>query len=47
MKLQKKTFLVIISLLSLVLIAVSIFYTTIILASYSALEERYIENDLD
>ncbi|MCX6700470.1 MAG: PAS domain S-box protein [Methanomicrobiales archaeon] len=47
MKLQKKTLLVFVVLLISVLVVVSIFFSTILLASYSALEEQYIEKDLD
>ncbi|MFA4876341.1 MAG: CHASE4 domain-containing protein [Methanoregula sp.] len=47
MRLQKKTFLVISGLLVAVILVVSIFYSTIILASYGALEEQYIAQDLD
>ena len=47
MKLQKKTLLVFVVLLISVLVVVSVFFSTILLASYSALEEQYIEKDLD
>ncbi len=47
MKLQKKTLLVFVILLISVLAVISIFFSTILLASYSALEEQYIEKDLD
>jgi len=46
MKLQKKTLLVFVILLISVLVVISIFFSTILLASYSALEEQYIEKDL-
>ena len=47
MKLQEKTLLVFIVLLISVLLCMSIFFSTVILASYSALEEQYIAKDLD
>ena len=46
MKLQEKTLLVFIVLLISVLVVISIFFSTILLASYSGLEEQYIEKDL-
>ncbi|MDO9033855.1 MAG: CHASE4 domain-containing protein, partial [Methanoregula sp.] len=46
MKLQRKTLLVFVVLLIAVLISISIFFSTVLLASYSALEEQYIEKDL-
>jgi len=46
MKLQRKTLLVFVVLLIAVLISTSIFFSTVLLASYSALEEQYIEKDL-
>jgi PAS domain S-box-containing protein len=47
MKLQKKTLLFFVALLIVFLLAINIFFTTILLASYSALEEQYIEKDLN
>jgi len=47
MNLQKKTILVFVILLISVLIVISIFFSTILLASYSTLEEQYIAKDLD
>ncbi|MDO9325091.1 MAG: PAS domain S-box protein [Methanoregula sp.] len=47
MKLQKKSLLVFVALLILVLIGISVFFSTVLLASYSALEEQYVEKDLD
>jgi len=46
MKLQEKSLLVFIVLLISVLVVISIFFSTILLASYSALEEQYITKDL-
>jgi len=46
MKLQKKTLLVFVILLISVLVVISIFFSTILLGSYSALEEQYIQKDL-
>ncbi len=46
MKLQKKTLLVFVVLLISVLVVISIFFSTILLGSYSALEEQYIQKDL-
>src|SRR5665647_1041471 len=47
MKLQEKTLLVFVGLLIVFLLVVSIFFSTIILASYNALEEKYVAKDLD
>ncbi len=47
MKLQKKILLVFVVLLIAVLIGISFFFSTVLLASYSALEEQYIEKDLN
>ncbi len=47
MKLQKKILLVFVVLLIAVLIGISVFFSTVLLASYSALEEQYIAKDLD
>jgi sensor domain CHASE-containing protein len=47
MKLQKKSLLVFVILLIAVLIGISIFFSTVLLASYSALEEQYIAKDLN
>jgi PAS domain S-box-containing protein len=47
MKLQKKTLMVFVVLLISVLVVISIFFSTILLASYSALEVQYVEKDLD
>lgn len=47
MKLQKKTLLIFVVLLISVLVVISIFFSTILLSSYSALEEKYIEKDLE
>jgi PAS domain S-box-containing protein len=46
MKLQEKSLLVFIVLLISVLVVISIFFSTILMASYSALEEQYITKDL-
>jgi len=46
MKLQEKTLLLFVILLISVLVATSVFFSTILLANYSALEEHYIEKDL-
>ncbi|MCX6698724.1 MAG: hypothetical protein NTV68_02160, partial [Methanomicrobiales archaeon] len=47
MKLQKKTLLIFVILLISVLVVISVFFSTILLASYSALEVKYVEKDLD
>jgi len=47
MKLQEKSLLVFVVLLISVLVVISIFFSTILLASYSALEEQYITKDLN
>ena len=47
MKLQKKILLVFVVLLIAVLIGISFFFSTVLLTSYSALEEQYIEKDLN
>jgi len=47
MKLQKKSLLVFVVLLIAVLIVISVFFSTILLASYSALEEQYVAKDLN
>ncbi len=47
MRLQKVSILVFFTLLTIFLLIISLFFSTILLASYSELEERYIENDLD
>jgi PAS domain S-box-containing protein len=47
MKLQKKSLLVFVSLLITFLLVISIFFSTILLASYSALEEQYVAKDLN
>jgi len=46
MKLQKKSLLVLIGLLIMFLLVISVFFSTILLASYSALEEQYVAKDL-
>jgi PAS domain S-box-containing protein len=47
MNLQKKTLSIFVILLALVLVVISIFFSTILLASYSDLEVQYIEKDLN
>ncbi|MDD1729088.1 MAG: PAS domain S-box protein [Methanospirillum sp.] len=47
MRLQKVSILVFFTLLSVFLLIISLFFSTILLTSYRELEERYIENDLD
>ena len=47
MKLQRKILLVFVVLLIAVLIGISVFFSTVLLASYSDLEEQYIAKDLD
>ena len=47
MKLQEKTLVVFVSLLILALLCMSVFFSTILLASYNALEEQYITKDLN
>jgi len=47
MKLQKKSLLFFVFLLISVLVVMSIFFSTILLASYAALEEQYVAKDLN
>jgi PAS domain S-box-containing protein len=46
MKLQKISILVIVSLLIIFLLVISVFFSSLLLASYRDLEERYMEKDL-
>ncbi|MDP3563412.1 MAG: CHASE4 domain-containing protein, partial [Methanoregula sp.] len=46
MKLQEKSLLVFVVLLMVMLLGISVFFSTVLLSSYSALEERYVEKDL-
>jgi len=47
MKLQNVTFVLIIAILAIFLIIVSLFFSTILMASYTDLEEKYVQKDLN
>lgn len=47
MKLQNVTIIIIIAILAVFLIIVSLFFSTILMASYTDLEEKYVQKDLD